>query len=237
LNVILFDSDSPTQVLPRTDPRALHLLNVLKCKTGDQFDMGVINGSMGKGMIQSLDESEIVIGLSQLEPSVALDDIHFIIGLPRPQTARKILSQLSSLGVASMDFVLTETSDRSYARSNLWTSGEWGRHLVLGAEQAFTTSIPEVCWGNALAESGGFVRGDALKIVLDNYEGVEALGETALTLPLVIAVGPERGWSARDRETLIDKGFHMVHLGTRVLRVETACVAAYSIAKSKLGLM
>jgi 16S rRNA (uracil1498-N3)-methyltransferase len=237
VNVILFDSDSVTQVLPRTDFRALHLIDILKCHKGDQFDAGVINGRMGKGTIRSVDEKEIVIDLSLEGPPIALDDIHFIVGLPRPQTARKILSELTSMGVASLDFVLTEVSDKSYASSKLWTSGEWKRHLISGAEQAFTTSIPEVSWGTDLAESGGLAPRNAMRIALDNYEGTEAMGEITLNLPLLIAIGPERGWSMLDRQILRSRGFHLVHLGTRVLRVETACVAAYSIAKSKLGMM
>jgi 16S rRNA (uracil1498-N3)-methyltransferase len=237
VNVILFDSDAATQVLPRKDPRVLHLLNVLKCDVGDPFDAGVINGLMGKGNIVSMDEVEMVIDLSLENSPVALDDIRVIVGLPRPQTARKILKELSSLGAASLDFVFTEGSDRRYARSSLWTTGEWARHLVSGAQQAFTTTIPEVRWGSELAEAAESVHGKASRIALDNYEGVEAMGEAALALPLVIAVGPERGWSSLDREILRGEGFHLVHLGTRVLRVETACTAAYAIAKSKLGMM
>jgi 16S rRNA (uracil1498-N3)-methyltransferase len=237
MNVILFDTDSSTQVLLRTDPRAKHLLEVLKCSVGSQFDVGVTNGPMGKGTVKSVDADEIVVDVLLKGPSVALDDIHIIIGLPRPQTARKILRELSSLGAASLDFVLTESSDRNYASSTLWTSGEWERHLMAGVQQAFTTTIPKVTCGNNLVESIASIDERARMIALDNYEGAEALGDANLTLPLVIAVGPERGWLALDREVLRDSGFHLVHLGSRVLRVETACVSAYSIAKSKLGLM
>jgi RsmE family RNA methyltransferase len=237
VNVILFDSDAAAQTLQRSDTRALHLLKVLKCSIGDLFDAGVTNGAMGKGSIRSIAETEIEIDLSFDESPIALDDIRLIVGLPRPQTARKILRELSSLGVSSLDFVLTEGSDRSYASSTLWTSGEWERHLISGAQQAFTTMVPEVSWGKRLEEITAAVPGNVTRIALDNYEGIGSMGEAALTLPLVIAVGPERGWSSRDRDSLRSQGFHLAHLGPRVLRVETACVSAYAIAKSKLGLM
>jgi RsmE family RNA methyltransferase len=55
--------------------------------------------------------------------------------------------------------------------------------------------------------------------------------------PVVIAVGPERGWSARERTLLRDAGFRCVHLGERVLRVETACVASISLVRAQLGRM
>ena len=47
-----------------------------------------------------------------------------------------------------------------------------------------------------------------------------------------IALGPERGWGPADREALSAAGFTLAHLGTRVLRVETAVVAALAISRA-----
>ena len=44
------------------------------------------------------------------------------------------------------------------------------------------------------------------------------------------------GWSARDRAFLRANGFALAHLGTRVLRTETAVVAAVALVKARLGL-
>ena len=49
----------------------------------------------------------------------------------------------------------------------------------------------------------------------------------------MLALGPERGWSARDRDALRSAGFTLVHLGQRVLRLETAVVAATAIVKAQ----
>jgi RsmE family RNA methyltransferase len=54
---------------------------------------------------------------------------------------------------------------------------------------------------------------------------------------VVLALGPERGWSASERDLLRAEGFQLVHLGERVLRVETACVAAIAVVKAKLSLL
>ncbi|HKB91619.1 MAG TPA: RsmE family RNA methyltransferase, partial [Opitutaceae bacterium] len=50
------------------------------------------------------------------------------------------------------------------------------------------------------------------------------------------AFGPERGWSATERTLLRAHRFTLAHLGTRVLRTETACVVALSLAKTRLNL-
>jgi RsmE family RNA methyltransferase len=55
--------------------------------------------------------------------------------------------------------------------------------------------------------------------------------------PIALAIGPERGWAAGDRAALRAHGFTLVHLGPRVLRTETACIAALAVIRSKLGMM
>ena len=79
-----------------------------------------------------------------------------------------------------------------------------------------------------------FPRG-AAAVALDNAGGAARFGACALHLPLVLALGPERGWTDADRDVLRRYHFIPCTLGTRILRVETACVAALSIAKSRLG--
>jgi RsmE family RNA methyltransferase len=51
----------------------------------------------------------------------------------------------------------------------------------------------------------------------------------------VLAIGPERGWGPRDRDGLRAAGFALAHLGPRVLRSETAVVAALAILRADLG--
>jgi RsmE family RNA methyltransferase len=53
----------------------------------------------------------------------------------------------------------------------------------------------------------------------------------------VLAIGPERGWTDAERESLRNAGFELVHLGPRILRTETACIAGLVLLKSRLGLI
>jgi 16S rRNA (uracil1498-N3)-methyltransferase len=52
---------------------------------------------------------------------------------------------------------------------------------------------------------------------------------------LVLAIGPEGGWSPRDRELLQAAGFEGMRLGPRILRTETAGIAAIAVLQSRLG--
>lgn len=76
------------------------------------------------------------------------------------------------------------------------------------------------------------------RLALDNYEATESLGAPrAAATQVVLAIGGERGWSTNEREQFRAHGFQLVHLGTRVLRTETAVTAGLAIIQTQLGLM
>jgi 16S rRNA (uracil1498-N3)-methyltransferase len=248
VNLILFEPAEITAPLPRRDPRAAHILDVLRRNVGDTFDAGLVNGPRGKATLASLDDNALALTFVWGPPPLPLDPITLVIGLPRPQTARDILRDATALGVAALHFVATEKSEPSYARSTLWSSGEWRRHLLDGAQQAFDTRLPAVTHGRTLAatlaalpysEHGRATAVPATRLALDHYEAPAPLSQSNLMgcFPVAIAIGPERGWSAGDRAALRAHGFALVHLGPRVLRTETACIAALEVIRSKLGLL
>lgn len=239
LNLILFQREEILRPLSRTDERARHILNVLRRQVGDTFDAGIVNGPRGKGTVMGIAADTLELSFNWIVQPESPDPITLVIGLPRPQTARKILQETAALGVAALHFVRCEKAEPSYADSALWHSGEWQRHLEAGAAQAFCTTIPALAHGQLFAESIGSLPSSANRIALDNYEATAALSECSLIkgTPQILAFGPERGWAASERELLREHGFTLAHLGTRVLRLETAVVAALAIAKARRGLM
>ena len=251
VNLILFDTHELTGVLPRSDPRAEHVLSVLRRQPGDLFDVGLVNGPRGKGRLEAVSDDGISLSFEWGPPLPLLPSLRVCLGLPRPQTSRKILQELTTLGASELHFVTTERGEPQYAQSTLWSSGEWRRHVLAGAAQAFDTRLPEVTWGRSLADvvaasirqsgvAGAGSPSDGSHCwALDNYEAAGPLSE--ITLPrfssVTLALGPERGWGPTDRKCLRDHGFQLVHLGERVLRAETAAVAALAIISAKRGFM
>jgi RsmE family RNA methyltransferase len=238
LNLILFEPHEIAAPLPRADPRARHLLDVLRRREGDPFNAGLINGPRGKGRLEKITPAMLIFSFAWGEPPPPLDPIMLLIGLPRPQTARKILQEATALGVGALHFFTAEKAEPSYAQSTLWTSGEWRRHLLAGAEQAFCTRLPELTHGLALAAALEKIPTAATRLALDNYEASAPLGQDqpSAGAPVVLALGSERGWSATERDFLRTNHFSLVHLGSRVLRTETAVVAAVALVKAQLGL-
>jgi RsmE family RNA methyltransferase len=215
------------------------VLDVLRRGPGDTFDAGLVNGPRGKATIAAITADALVLTFAWQDEPIALQSITLLVGLPRPQTARDILRDATSLGVAAIHFVRTEKSDPSYAQSTLWTSGEWRRHLLAGAAQAFATGIPVVTYTQATSEVLGTLPPAAIRLALDNYESTVRLADAPLAPGghHVLAFGGERGWSAADRASLRAHQFTLANLGERVLRTETAVIAALAIVRSRLGLM
>lgn len=241
MNLVLFEPDELGAALPLADRRVRHVLTVLKRNAGESFDAGVVNGARGKATLIETTPAGATFSFVAQHESPRLPPVTLLIGLPRPQTARDILRDATTLGVSEIHFVRTERGEPSYAHSALWTAGEWRRHALLGAEQAFDTRLPAVTAGRTLAnviaaEVGG---SNQDLLALDNYEATCALeacfsaGRGART-GVTLAIGAERGWSSAERELLRNAGFTLAHLGRRVLRAETAVIAALALAHAAL---
>jgi 16S rRNA (uracil1498-N3)-methyltransferase len=236
MNIVLFDHPEISRPLPRDDPRAEHILGVLRRAPGESLDVGLINGPRGKAVVESVSDTELVLSFTWDEISPEAELITLIVGLCRPQSSRRVLREAATLGVARMFFVPTDRGEASYADSRLWSTGEYERHVRAGVEQAFATGLPTVHIGMSLPEAIAAAAGP-VRIALDNYESSAPLHRVAMPAgePVVLAVGSERGWSGAERENLRDAGFLLAGLGRRVLRTETAVVAALSVIKVAIG--
>ena len=152
MNLILFEPHELDTPLIWSDPRSEHVTQILHMGVGDEFAAGVIEGPIGKARITSMHEGMMSLAFEWGETPPPLPPLTLIVGLPRPPTARKVLNEVTSLGVGAMHFVLTELGEKNYAQSPLWSSGEWRRHVINGAQQAVDTHLPEVTYARRLSE-------------------------------------------------------------------------------------
>lgn len=237
VNIILFRPAETKQPLPRQDPRAKHILEVLRRRPGDSFDAGLINGPRGKAILVATSPEQLILTFAWDAPPPPPCPLVLLLGLPRPQTARDILREATTLGVSAMHFLRTEKGEAGYADSSLWRSGAWEEVVITGAAQAFCTRLPEVTHGRTLPEALAALPAGPTRLALDNYEATAALSgcNPEGDKSAVLALGPERGWSAAERVLMRQSGFTLVHLGDRVLRTETACIAAVTLLKAKFG--
>jgi len=256
VNIILFKASEIGKPLARRDERTIHLLKVLHKKAGDSFAAGILGGSLGLGRIESIRlDGSINYSLDLREEPPERFPVRVAVGFPRPIQIKRLLRDLSSLGLEAVDLIGTELGEKSYRDTKLFASGGAEAALVEGAVQARDTIIPllsvyitledwlaERPWerplqgknstGNIYSISSRF----PYLVALDNVRPEGALSLlSAYGRSIVLAVGPERGWSDRERDELKKAGFLRLSMGSRAMRTETACVASAVLALEKIG--
>lgn len=237
MNLILLSEKKPHYQWPATDPRVQHIRSVLRLGVGGRFFVGVENGPRGLAEILGVDGGELRFRVDWESETAEPYPIRMILGLPRPQTARRVLQEMTTMGVAAIDFFIPEKGEPSYRQSKLWTEGEWRQYCHLGAEQACSTSIPDVKIHHSLSDCLETLSGKVnAALALDIYEAEGPFSiwrPSAGTDSVLLALGAERGWSAVERDLLRNHGFKLYHLGGRVLKMDTACMAAVALVLSQ----
>ncbi len=243
MNLVLFEAGELDRPLPAHDPRALHVTGVLRRKPGDSFDAGVVGGRRGKATVVALTDQGLRLEARLTQECAPLYPVILLFGACRPIAAQRILREATSLGAGEIWACGADRTEASYLKASLWAAGGYREHLVEGAAQAFTTRIPQVrvlasldAAVEALADDG------AEGVALDNYEAevrlrdwVPSAGRPAGRTALL--VGPERGWSGRERHLLRSAGVTLAGLGERVLRSDTACVVGVALVLARRGLL
>ena len=92
-------------------------------------------------------------------------------------------------------------------------------------------------FGSPLFERDGrkLILTDAARSVLPEIKDAFDTLAVDATAPVYLAIGPEGGWSDLDREQLRAAGFHGLRLGPRILRTETAGLAAIAALQARFG--
>ncbi len=234
MNLVLLNENEVVAGLATDDPRTQHLLQVVGLKIGQTFHAGIMHGHRGIATITEI-HPRFKFDLKrekEIQPRLPFD---LLVGLPRPATAKKILYESACLGLNRIVFFSSEKSDPSYAQSTLWKNKAWEEFLVKGAEQAYSTRLPDVEVSPSLTEALANLSAQSWRVALDPYEATEGLrSKTGEAKQGVLAIGSERGWTAQERRLLREKNFCFYHLGDRILRVEAACLAGSAIMLSQL---
>jgi RsmE family RNA methyltransferase len=236
MNIILFDKGEESLPLALSDKRSLHIMDILKLGKGSEFRAGLINGPIGSAVIDSIDSSGIHFTVCLKDRPPDPYPLTVIIGLVRPLTAQRLLKDLTAMGVQSLHFIVSRMTEKSYASSHLWTKCEYRHWLVEGAQQTKTSLLPVVHYGNSLKKTLHLLTESGTRILLDpGGPRFPLSGDGVPEPPAIIAVGPERGFTADETDIFTEFGFTGYSLMDRTLRTETAAIAGTALLLSSMG--
>ena len=214
---------------------AQHVAKSLRLKAGDALVVFDGRGGEYEAAIQRIDRDRVDVkvgGFHEAGRESALQ-LGLVQGLPEADKMDWIIQKATELGAAWIQPVTCERSvvrlsgDRAARRE-----AHWRRVAVAAAEQCGRTRIPEVrptlgfpSWLAAPAETPRWM--------LDPGASPIASQPSAPS-PLELVVGPEGGFSERERELLAERCVE-VSLGPRVLRTETAPIVALAAIHALWG--
>lgn len=175
---------------------------------------------------------------ASVEPPV---NIHLLQALPKRERLEWIIQKTTELGVYSIVPFESEKSITLAEREAPQKKSHRWQHIAMkAAQQCRRPRIPEIHPLVTFCDALDLVQGSDLNLLLWEREPSQDL-RTALTTvdsgprTIALVVGPEGGFSPQELEIARQKGFISTRLGNRILRTETAAIAAIAILQYEVG--
>ena len=206
--------------------RAEHIFKVLKLTSGDRISLGLLNGKMGSGIIESSTKTLVQIRDIQLDQAPPANlPLTLILAMPRPQMLKRILQTVATMGVKKLCLIQTGKVEKGFWQSPSATPEAIREHLILGLEQGMATQLPELSFHQrfrpfAEDELPELVQGTTK--IIAHPGSSQACPKATEGEHISLAIGPEGGFTDKEVDYFVNAGFSPVHLGDRILKVETA---------------
>ncbi|MCC8537570.1 16S rRNA (uracil(1498)-N(3))-methyltransferase [Xanthomonas axonopodis pv. poinsettiicola] len=221
------------------DESANHLLRVLRLREGDACILFNGDGNDYHARISVAGKREARARVERVEPLHNESPLRITLlqGIARGEKMDLILQKATELGVAAIVPVNAERTEVKLDATRLEKRvAHWRSVVVSACEQSGRARVPTVAAPLGLQEAAQASDLQALRLTLDP-QGEHRLSTLSADMEqgLIVAIGPEGGWSPRDRAILADAGFSGLQLGPRILRTETAGLAAIAALQSRFG--
>jgi len=167
--------------------------------------------------------------------------LHLGVGLCQPRAMDLVVQKATELGVAEIIPMETERSQGWRAeKGGKERQGRWERIAQEAARQCGRNRIPHVAqvahFSQVIRQEGSPA---AMRLIFWEEEARRGLKEVLAALAPVpemyVLIGPEGGFSSAEASAALAAGFHIVSLGPRILRAETAAMAVVSLLQYEMG--
>jgi 16S rRNA (uracil1498-N3)-methyltransferase len=226
-----------------------YLLNVLRLKAGDPVLL--FNGREGEWRADLAGAGKRSLSATpaeQVRPQPRAANLHFLFAPLKHARLDYLVQKAVEMGASRLLPVLTQHTQ--VTRINL---DRMRANVIEAAEQCGVLAVPEVAEPVAFARVAGTADADRLLVFCDEdaevKDPIAALdaarpsggallpAETARAgWPMAVLIGPEGGFSEKEREALLKRPNTVrISLGPRILRADTAAVAALTVVQAVLG--
>lgn len=226
--------------VPLSRAQAHYLANVLRLRPGDAFL--AFNGRDGEWRCELEEASRkhaLARALDLTRPQTALCDLHLLFAPLKKARIDYLAQKATEMGAAVLQPVITRRTVAGRVRTDRLAA-----NAVEAAEQCNLLAVPEVRepvkLGDLLAAWSGprqiLFCDEALAGRGSPVETLKALPEAVRSAPWAVLIGPEGGFDEEERARLhAHPAAHAVSLGPRIMRADTAAVAALALWQAVLG--
>lgn len=223
-----------------------HVNHVLAAKVGDTLKIGQLGGNLGTAIIEEIAARCIQLGDVQLSvvPPAKLN-LTVILALPRPKVLRRLIMDMTALGVRDIILINSYRTQKSYWQSPMLSRLD--EFVLEGLQQGVDSIAPRITLQKRFKP---FVEDELASLIINRaivahpYSDLSfsqyvqqqtlakprqdktLLADTNLSnsasLPSLVCIGAEGGWIDYEVELLTAQGCQAVHIGPRILRTEAA---------------
>lgn len=213
-----------------------HVNKVLTAKVGDALKIGQLGGKLGSAIIKDITPDSIQLSHIQLtiNPPAKLN-LTVVLALPRPKVLRRLIMDMTALGVNDIILINSYRTQKSYWQSPML--GRLDEFVLEGLQQGVDTVAPRISLQKRFKP---FVEDELASLITNRaivahpysalsfaqyiqqpqLENPEPLHNSAL--PSMVFIGAEGGWIDYEIDLLAEQGCTAVNIGPRILRTEAA---------------
>lgn len=215
-----------------TSEQEHYLYRVLRLRTGDRV---IVMDGQGQSWMTKLVEASAQLQAEILEPIVNPAElaiaVTLVMALPKGSGFDEVVRQATELGVTCIAPMI---SDRTLLHPSPQKLERWRRIAQEAAEQSEREIVPTVLepvsFAKHLEENRDRTSAKLICVTRRNAAHLlTLLSDKSSLSPILIAIGPEGGWTDVEVEDAIATGYQPVSLGSRILRAVTAPIVALSL--------
>jgi len=223
-----------------SDRRADHILNTLKCNPGSTVRVGLVNGSLGLATLVESSGETVELDCRFEDDPPACPSVDLLLALPRPKVMRRLWAPLASLGVGHIALTNAWKVERNYFDTHVLDEETYRPLLIEGLQQARDTLLPQVSihrqFKKLVEDELDDLFPPQIRLMADPsaHERIQEVLGRNNPARVLLAVGPEGGWTDYEKDLLVQHGFLPVGMGQRILRTDTACIGLLTLVHSAL---
>ncbi len=223
-----------------TGPQAHHLAGVLRARVGQQFDV-VAGNQVRRGTVESVEDNCVRFALGEEVSAAHALPLTVALSIVRFEPMEWAIEKLTELGAQRIVPLAAQRCDRHLVQASEKRLERWRRIAREAAQQSRRNDVPEIDGPVGLPAFLETAQ-DARRLLLSEREEMTPLWDVlnaSLEEPaaIALAVGPEGGWTDAEMTLLTKHAWTPVSLGPRILRAETAAIAATSVLAARLNAM